>query len=271
MLTIVGAHGFVGSSLIRKIKSQGLEYQILTRELDINPSDNLGTVLYCAGYGDCSEPQQVIEANLIHLENIFKFKLDRLVYLSSTRLYLNSKNTRENCDLTICSDDSRKLFNLSKMAAEEICFLNKNVETVILRPSNIYGLATKSKLFLPSITRDAVTKGVINMFVSKEYEKDYVNVSDVVDAMLFYAKRETEMKFHVVNVASGKNTSAQYIADKIHGETGCKVNWNENISKDVFYPINIDKISREMSFHPKDIKEDIICLVNKFKKQHEKC
>ena len=271
MLSIVGAHGFVGNYLVQEIERQGLEYRILDRELNIKSSDDLGTVLYCAGYGDCSVPQQVVEANLIHLENILKFKLDRLIYLSSTRLYLNSRYTKEDSNLKVCTDDDRKLFNLSKLAAEELCFLNKSVETVILRPSNIYGLATQSKLFLPSITRDAVTKGAINMFVSKEYEKDYVNVSDVVDAMLFYAKRETEMKFHVVNVASGKNTSAQYIADEIHNETGCTVNWHKNVSKDIFYPINIDKISREMSFKPKDIKEDIISLVSNFKKQYESC
>ncbi|WP_337242221.1 NAD-dependent epimerase/dehydratase family protein, partial [Proteus faecis] len=77
----------------------------------------------------------------------------------------------------IHTSDNRRLFNITKLAAEEIC-LKSNKNITIIRPSNVYGTAINSSLFLPSIVRDAIQKKEINMFVSPEYSKDYISVND---------------------------------------------------------------------------------------------
>ncbi|MCC9213027.1 hypothetical protein LOK03_08040 [Escherichia coli] len=65
---------------------------------------------------------------------------------------MNENCAKENADLLICHNDNRKLFNLMKLAAEEICRLSKR-NVIIVRPSNVYGLALNSKLFLPQIIK----------------------------------------------------------------------------------------------------------------------
>ncbi|MCV5223230.1 NAD-dependent epimerase/dehydratase family protein, partial [Escherichia coli] len=99
----------------------------------------------------------------------------------------------ETDDLLVTAGDNRKLFNLTKLVAEELCIKSERDVTVV-RPSNVYGLALNSTLFLPSIIRHAINNGEINMFVAPEYAKDYVSVNDVAKACVLLAEKQNTNK-----------------------------------------------------------------------------
>lgn len=105
-----------------------------------------GIVIYCAGNGDCQNtPFNVFQANCALLSDILQHsKFNRLVFMSSTRVYMNGNDTQENADLVVCRDDARRLFNLTKLVSEELC-LKSGKDIVIVRPSNVYGVALNSR------------------------------------------------------------------------------------------------------------------------------
>ena len=265
--TVFGGRGFIGSEFVKELKVQDNEVFIPERDDTSIYDIDLGTVIYCAGYGDCQrDPFNVLYANVILLSSLLeKGTFDKLVYISSTRVYMNQTDSVEDCNLTICNDDNRRLFNLTKLTAEELC-LKSQKNCLIVRPSNVYGVALNSPLFLPSITRDAINNGIVNMYVNKNYVKDYVSVKDVVDATLsIITKISIENK--VINIASGFNISANDIATALINKTNCKINWLENKTEvEIFSEIDISELKLILKdYKPKNVLDDLNIMVDEFK------
>lgn len=59
---------------------------------------------------------------------------------------MNGDESSETSDLIIRQDDNRRLFNLTKLVAEELCFKSGKPFTIV-RPSNVYGVALKVPCF----------------------------------------------------------------------------------------------------------------------------
>ncbi|MEZ8379129.1 NAD-dependent epimerase/dehydratase family protein [Vibrio splendidus] len=262
-VTIIGSTGFIGGELKSYLDEiEDIELYTPSRpELD-QMDENLGVVVYCAGFGDCNKPKSVIDANINGLMKLLiTSSYEKLIYLSSTRVYMESYSSHENSDVTVLDKDDRRLFNLSKLVAEELC-LKSPGRNIILRPSNVYGKAIKSNLFLPSIVRNAVIDREINMYISREYQKDYVSVNDVVSVI--YNIIINECKYDTYNIASGKNTKAITIADIISSKTKCSVNWLNKIKDESFPETNIDRIIEEFNFSPSNVIDDLEIMVDIF-------
>ncbi|KKM62979.1 hypothetical protein LCGC14_1516210 [marine sediment metagenome] len=269
-ITIIGGTGFVGKELASYFQSRGYTIRCPAREVLGTLSGDLGVVIYVAGYGVCSSLSNKIDcvdANITKFISILKnCEFKRLVYFSSTRLYMASENSNELADLTFLTDDARRLFNLTKLVSEELCLSLDNA--IVVRPSNIYGTALDSPLFLPSIARDAIKKSCVDMYVSPDYEKDYVSVDDVCMLIEQLVSKEY-LENKIYNLAAGKNTSAQHIADIIQVETNAEVVWH-NVRSDDFFPItNISNIVQEFDFKPRDVLNELKVMMNSFKCAHE--
>ncbi|WP_045482937.1 NAD-dependent epimerase/dehydratase family protein [Vibrio owensii] len=266
--TVFGGKGFIGAEFVAQLKEQGHDVMIPERGDYSCGDDDLGTVIFAAGHGDCNHNSlNVVDANLTLLSKVIeKARFEKLVYISSTRVYMNGPTSYESSDSLICESDSRKLFNLTKLAAEEICLRNTK-QCLIIRPSNVYGVAINSPLFLPAITRHAVTKKRVDMYVSKEYAKDYVSVFDVVDSTLRLIN--LNMKEHaIVNIASGINITALEIAEHLQRETNCDVIWHDvkNNDEEVFPKTDVSKISSLIKYEPRHVLNDLSDMILRFKK-----
>lgn len=267
LYTVFGGRGFIGSEFVKQLKEQGHEVFVPERNDDNVYTKELGIVIYSAGYGDCqNDPFNVFEANVNLLTRLLQSaKFEKLVYISSTRVYMNQNESCEYSDITICNEDNRRLFNLTKLMAEELC-LKSQRNCLIIRPSNVYGLALNSPLFLPSIIRDAINNGRIDMFVRKEYEKDYISVSDVVDSTLKLLSLDVQSK-EIINIASGVNVSAEKIAEKIHDGTGCDINWHQipvNFIVEMFPNTDISNISSMIDFKPRMVLDDLSLMITNY-------
>jgi nucleoside-diphosphate-sugar epimerase len=159
--------------------------------------------------------------------------------------------------LTICYNDKRRLFNLTKLVAEELC-LRCESNTVVVRPSNVYGTAIHSQLFLPSITRDAVNKKNVDMYVTPSYAKDYVSVKDVAEVIYLISKGA---KKKIYNIASGINTRADEIAKLLEQYSGCEISWHQGVMDDFFPVTDISRIEDEFNFKPRNLSEDIQSMI----------
>ncbi len=264
--TVFGGRGFIGSTIVEQLKLNGHDVYIPERDDNSIFTEDLGTVIYCAGQGDCkNSPFGVFDANcslIVKILNSCNFQ--RLIYMSSTRVYMNNKSSFENDDVLISCDDNRRLFNLTKLVSEELC-LKSGKDVVIVRPSNVYGVALNSPLFLPAITRNAILNKKVDMYISPNYEKDYVSVDDVANVCIEIAKnKETTGK--VINIASGYNISAQEIADELESNTGCEIIWHNMAFPNENFPITDITLLKSFipSYKPKNVLNDIKSMTKDF-------
>jgi nucleoside-diphosphate-sugar epimerase len=265
--TVIGGSGFIGSEVCKRLIKNGHSVFIPERDDSRLLTKNLGIIIFCAGAGDCENaPFTVFKANSLLLAKILeKSDFQKMIYISSTRLYMGQESTSENTDLTIMAKDSRRLFNLTKLMSEELCLLSDK-KTIIIRPSNVYGLALNSPLFLPAITRNAINNKHVDMYVTPQYAKDYVSIHDLVDAVCQLAEKDN-LSHDIYNIASGVNTTASDIAEVLKRETKCKVNWIES-SVDEYFPINeISRLQQEVSFNPSSVLDDLKIMIDDFKEK----
>lgn len=264
--TVVGGKGFIGSKIVEQLTSNGSNVWVPNKDDESLFSKALGTVIYCAGHGDCEKGcLKVLQANTILLSQLVEHgNFDRLIFLSSTRVYMDQDESSENSNLTISYKDSRRLFNLSKLVAEEILLKSKK-DIAIVRPSNVYGVALNSPLFLPSIARNAINNGHVDMFVSPNYAKDYVSVEDVAQMTIKIAN-DLSTNGQIFNVAAGFNTSAKEIAEILTDQTNCKIHWHENTQDEIFPVTDISAIKNHFGYQPASVLGDLANMLSDFKR-----
>ncbi|WP_417762090.1 NAD-dependent epimerase/dehydratase family protein [Shewanella sp.] len=266
--TVIGGRGFIGTEIVTQLESALHSVWVPERDDSSVYSRNLGTVLYCAGNGDCKNaPYSVLESNVTYLSRILKdCSFDRLVYISSTRVYMNNLSSSEDGDISIFLGDNRRLFNITKLLGEEICLLSGRPVTIV-RPSNVYGLALSSPLFLPSITRNAINSGKVDMFIAPDYSKDYISVQDVAYAVIKLSQSGNSVG-EIYNVASGMNVKASEIANLLVRYTGCEVIWHSTeVSIERFPVTDIGKLQLAINdFKPRNVLEDLESMIVDFRK-----
>lgn len=263
--TVIGGRGFIGSKIVELLEKQKETVWVPERDNPELFTKELGTVIYCAGHGDCDTGYlKVLEANTILLSRILDGgSFEKLVYISSTRVYMGQDSSSEEGDLTVLTQDSRRLFNLTKLVAEEILLKSKK-NVAIVRPSNVYGLALNSSLFLPSIVRNAINNGRVDLYVSPMYSKDYVSVDDVAEMTIKIA-RLFSSNLEIYNVASGINVTAREITDILKENTGCEVVWHSH-SVDEHFPLtDIKKIKHLYDYIPRNVLVDLKSMISLFK------
>ncbi|WP_345859452.1 SDR family oxidoreductase [Shewanella algae] len=265
--TVFGGRGFIGSEIVKQLNQLGHNVFVPERDDETIYHQDLGIVIYCAGHGDCKNaPFAVLDANVNLLSSLLqKASFERLLYISSTRVYMNQDDSFESADLTVCIDDNRRLFNLTKLVAEELC-LKSNRDVCIVRPSNVYGVALNSPLFLPSITRNAINHGKVDMYITKDYAKDYVSVKDVASSCIEIASTAQCLN-QIINVAAGYNTTAKQIADVLHEHTRCEIIWHDIPFPNENFPVtDITLINTIIpNYAPNNVLSELENMISDFK------
>lgn len=264
-ISLFGANGFIGTAILASARARGVEVIVYNRT-DLVPSGkSLGHVIYAAGAGNCVDDYlNVLEANCTKLSKIIsQNNYDSFVYLSSTRVCMDAEETKEYADTISRYSDNRRLFNLTKQVSEEL-LRRDNRPHLIIRPSNVYGLALKSDLFLPSIIRDALVTGMVSMHVTPFYSKDYVKVDDLVDAIFELMRANCRGTY---NIAYGKNITASQIANVLQEETGCKISWLSKENAEEFKEIDISLVRGDISFNPSYMLNDLKAMIKDYKQK----
>jgi len=267
MITVLGASGFIGSHLAKRLNTRGSEYQAIGR-LDVLPDGSLGHVIYCIGLtADFrSRPLDTVEAHVCKLMEILRDGcFESLLYLSSTRLYTGVDSTREDTPVRITSLEPGDLYNASKVMGESLV-LNCGRRTRVARISNVYGADFNSDNFLSSIIRDALVHKKIVLQTSADSAKDYISVDNVADMLLEIATSGAE---RIYNLGSGFNVSNGQLADTLLRLTGCTVEFSQQAPSVTFPIINTERLRGEFDFQPSNVFDDLPHLVDLYRRNLE--
>jgi len=242
---ITGGAGFIGSHLVDRLINDGYDVVVLDNFFSgrrENLSRYFGKANFCLIEGDIrnrihvknalknvdyvfhlaaivsvdfsiKKPLLVNDVNvkgtLNVLEESLKAGVKRFVLASSCAVY------GEHVKLPVAEDHPTmplSPYGVSKLAAEHYCRLFSKVyglETVCLRFFNVYGSRQKGGSYGGVITKfiERLRKGKnLMVFGDGTQTRDFVYVSDVVEAMLLSIKGE-KCVGETINIASGVETS----------------------------------------------------------------
>ena len=264
MITVLGASGFIGSHLTKRLDALDREYQAVGRAEPL-PGGPLGHVVYCIGLtADFrSRTFDTVEAHVCKLLEVMRRgDFESLLYMSSTRLYSASDSTSEESAIHVAPLDPSDVYNISKSMGESLV-LNCGRAGRVVRISNVYGADYSSNNFLPTIIRDAITKRKIVLQTAANSEKDYIAVDKVVDAVIDIAGAGKE---RIYNLASGFNVSNAQLADALRDVTACSVEFSPQAPSVTFPRINTDRLRAEFNFQPSHVLDDLPHLVDLYRR-----
>jgi nucleoside-diphosphate-sugar epimerase len=265
-VTVLGATGFIGGQLASRLGETGHRVSRPTRQ-DMKSLDRreLGHVFYCLGEDEVAEsPYNALDAHVAHLANILKSQnFASLTYLSSTRIYLGAQSASEDSQLEILPHDERAIFNVMKIAGEQLCVASKHPAVRAVRLSTVIGFAPQGKSLLPTLIRDAMLRARMRLTISPQSSRDYIAVEDVLDILPRIA---VEGKERCYNLASGVNVRLAEIVRVIGDEFRSQCDWRPNAPTVDFPVVDTSRIQSEFSFAPRPALAALIFACAEFRR-----
>ena len=203
--TVIGGRGFIGARVIQALEADGEKVFAPERIEDLADGD-LGRVFYCAGLtGDYrTRPFATVEAHVGLLSRILEARrFDRLVYLSSTRVYDASPDAegREDRPLRVDPNDPEHLYELTKLLGENLAVNRSSGHGAVARLSYVFDWTPDATGFLSDLLRRAGGSRDLALDSSPDVGRDYIHRDDAVAGLRAILDGGTS---GVVNVASGR-------------------------------------------------------------------
>lgn len=213
--TVIGAGGFIGSRVAAALRARGETVLTPPRAQDDFAGEDLGRVVYCAGLtGDFFQrPFDTVEAHVGLIGRILKAgRFERLVYLSSTRVYdsLSDRGGREDDLLELDPALPRNVYDLSKALGENLCLNNGGGRASVARLSNVFDADAAASGFLCELLLRARNEVEITLHSSPLEGRDYIHVDDAVTGLLALATGDTQGVF---NIAGGRTVLNQELVE----------------------------------------------------------
>lgn len=209
-IAITGGTGFLGSHLINQLKINNFNINALSRDIyedinnqlkwyqgDINDRKTLKLFLndcevVCNCAGEISNQENFKRNNVEGVKTLYEASVEAgvslFIQISSAGIYKDSKEEKINEESCIHSSNK---YEESKIDAEKWLFDKKQIRTVILRPTTIYGekMPNKSlkKLFLAIFNHKF-------FFIGKSTSIScYISIDNVVDAILRVISKKDDL------------------------------------------------------------------------------
>lgn len=222
--TVIGAAGFVGRALSRALTLAGHPVHAPPRDGSALLDRDLGIVFYCAGLTAdfASRPFDTVQAHVTLLAEVLRAnRFERLIYLSSTRLYDSGPHGTglESAALSLQPAHPRALYDLSKALGENLCLTLAGDRTAVARLSCVFDAAPGAPGFLSEWLQRAARERTFQLDSDAGVRRDYIHLDDVVAALMRMADGGAT---GIVNVASGANVSNGELA-AVFAEYGWRV------------------------------------------------
>jgi UDP-glucose 4-epimerase len=298
-ILLIGAGGFIGRNIVESLSGDGHNLYLLTRDRDLFYSKftQKGITPLVGRLNDLETLKKSIidfkidtvvhlAANLIPSSGINDFKkeyvdivlptFDLLDFLADnhvTFIYFSSGGTVYEDSWEPIKEEyklnPRTFYGYSKLLIEnQIQFFNKskNLQYVILRPSNAYGRyqrSDKPQGFVAVSLNRIQNRQPIKIYGDGSIVRDYINVSDISYALSAIINHNVQNQ--VMNVGSGVGTTLMEILTLLEILTKKKaiLDFAEKRNVDASRVIlNIDKLTNLIAFTPQKVQDGIADYVH---------
>jgi len=222
-VVVLGAGGFVGGAIARRLATDGIASLPVTRkECDLLAPDaasRLGgliratdSVVFVSAIAPAKNNDQLmLNLNMAHAACTAFAAVPpaHLLYISSDAIYADDANlvTEQSC----CHPSS--LHGVMHLAREVMLRTSVKAPLAILRPTLLYGAGDPHNGYGPNRFRRLAAKGEpITLFGNGEEQRDHVFIDDVAALAALVLTHRSQ---GIVNVATGTSHSFRTVAEKV--------------------------------------------------------
>ena len=242
--TVVGARGFIGSALAERLRAGGHNVTGMSHDAKFDPPAGLGHVIYASGIAAAGAADAGY-AYAVHVEGLRRIiaggSATSLLYLSSTRVYDGSPDTRESARLGV-DPAGGDIYRITKIAGEALCLSVSSPAFRVARLSNVAGASFRSPLFLSDILRQAAAGSRVSVRTTRDSAKDYLTIDDVCRYLAAIARSGRERLY---NVASGTNTTNGAIFDALQHVCNATIDIAPDAARAVTPAIDVERLQAE--------------------------
>lgn len=189
-------------------------------------------------------------ANVLEASRISKVKA--FVMSSTSAVYGNSNQIPT---LEGMREDPLNTYSIGKLASEQLCKSYTDLyglNTVIFRYSNVYGERSRhTGSYAPVVSKFLNSKKELEpltIYGSGYQRRDFIHVSDVVNANALVTYQNIERWGEVYNIGYGKNWSVQEIADHLYED---QIHLEARPGEMSETLLDITKAKRDLTWRPK--------------------
>lgn len=218
-------------------------------------------------------PEKALE-NLITVFNILEFArqkgIKKFIFSSSRETYGNTGKKSYTEDM-VRIENCESPYTASKIAGEALvesyrrCY---DIDFVILRFSNVYGMYDRSVRVIPNFFKQARANEPMTVY-GQDKCLDFTYIDDAVTGIRAAMEKFDEAKNDVYNIACGKGTTLMHLAERIKELTGSSSPIeavNSRRGEITRYVANIRKARRVLGYIPKvPFEEGIVKTVEWYK------
>ena len=207
-ILVTGSSGFVGTHLVKKLskKHQIIKYDLVDKQDILNEKllklklQGVDVVIHLAAFISATEswekPTEYMRNNVLGtlsvVNCVIKSGVKKMIFFSSAAVKVKPLTP----------------YAVSKINAEEIVKLySDQIETIMVRPENIYGLGQKANYgyVIHSFIKAVKSGDSMNIYGSGNQSRDFIYIDDVVDVVekLITSKVKSGS---VVSLGTGKQT-----------------------------------------------------------------
>jgi nucleoside-diphosphate-sugar epimerase len=224
IVAITGSAGFVGSGLVKRLRSENVRVMELDLKNGIDITnwqlveniDGIDILIHLAARTSVpesfSKPKEFLHTNINGTLNMLELcrKCNaRMIFASSSLVY--------GIPSYLPVDEMHPIngtnpYATSKIVGEELCkgyYRSFGLRIIIVRPFNIYGAFQISDSLISTITKQAKEGKIILRDPSPR--RDYLYIDDIVDAYLKLCEY-TKSDFEIFNIGMGKSYSVEEVA-----------------------------------------------------------
>lgn len=260
--TLFGGHGFIGRALGDVLMRRGHAVTCQPRDSLVPPRGGFGTIVWCIGLtADFrTRPYDTATAHIGLLAKVLAQRAhDRVVFVSSTRVYAGAPSTSEDSALTLRPADPSDLYNATKLAGESLVLTAEGDLGVVVRLSNIIGPAeARRATFLGAIVRQAI-EGQIVLETALTTAKDYLWIDDAARGLADIA---VTGRARIYNLARGAQITHYNWTTALARATGCAIAVKPGAPDLGFAAIDTARIRSEFGFAPSNPLEHVAQIVN---------
>jgi UDP-glucose 4-epimerase len=289
---VTGGAGFIGSHIVDKLIELGHEVVVIDDQsataheqfyfndkatyygISIN-NPNVATLFQDVDYvfhlaaesriqPALENPELAIQTNVLGTCKILQYALDygikRVMYSSTSSAYgLNGIMPL----VETMKKDCLNPYSITKIAGEDFCKMYNNLyglETVIFRYFNVYGERQPTKgQYAPVIglfQKQFANKHAMTVVGDGRQTRDYIHVSDVVNANVSAMTAPKEACGEIFNIGTSVNYSVLDLVKMIGGDTGSYIHMPARLGEARHTKADISKANRILNWKPKVKLED---------------